>query len=265
MMISSQSIGVQIVATDNPLDAEGSYQAAQDFARSGKHDEAILAYSSAIDADPRHLKARLGRGLALQRLGQHLDAIADFDDVINNHRDWGGTWVAYYSRAGSRLALGQHAEVVEDCDEVIRRNPEYINAFHARGEAWKALGDYDAALSDMNVVLDADPNHPQAYLVRGQIHYDHERWAEAFGDLTQAIEGFGEHSEQTRQCYYLRGLVAHELGDFRVAIDDFSRAIELRPNDPGAYLRRAYAYRELGDDVRADADFQAGSELLLKR
>src|SRR5260370_904922 len=103
-----------------PASAEETYTAAQELAVSGRYAEAIEAYSLALGSAPRHVKARVGRGLGFQRLGEHARAIGDFDAAIAEHPDWAGTFVVYRCRAGSRKALGQHAQAIDDCDEALK-------------------------------------------------------------------------------------------------------------------------------------------------
>jgi tetratricopeptide (TPR) repeat protein len=235
--------------------------AAQDLAASGKYADAIQAYSSAIDGDPGHITARVGRGMALQRVGEHATAIADFDEVISCYGDWPGAFVAYYSRAVSQQALGQNIEAVKNCDEAISRNPELADALYLRGTAQKALGHIDAAVSDIDAVLNLDPGYSEAYLERGKLSYFQHRWQQAVDDFTAAIEHIGVGSQYLRECFYLRGMAAQELGEHRAAIADFTRIIDVVPNDGAAYFRRARSYHELGEHASGDADFQVGTRL----
>jgi tetratricopeptide (TPR) repeat protein len=238
------------------------YEKAQELAVSGRCAEAFDAYSLAIDIDPAHINARCGRGLTLQRLGEHTKAIADFDEVLSCFPDWPGAFVAYYSRAVSRQALGQYVGAIEDCGEAISRDPELIDAFYLRGTLRKALGQIEQAVCDMDVVLDADPGYHEGYCVRGSLYYMQQRWQQAIDDFTAAIERSRNQTEGGRQCMYLRGMAAQELGDHRAAIADFARVIEMFPDDAGAYLRRSRSYAELGEVALADADFKFGSQLM---
>ena len=77
-----------------------------------------------------------------------------------------------------------------------------------------------------------------------------------------AIEQSGNQTEGNRQCIYLRGMAAQELGDHCAAIADFAQVIEMLPDDAGAYLRRSRSYNELGESALADADFKFGSRLM---
>jgi tetratricopeptide (TPR) repeat protein len=238
-----------------------AYSAAQNLAASGLYADAIVAYSAAISGDPDHITARVGRGLAFQRIGEHLKALADFGDVISSYADWPGAFVAYYSRAVSRQALGQTVEAIADCDEAIGRNPEHADALYLRGTARKALGQVEAAISDMDAVLRIDPSYHEAYLVRGGLHYLQQHWEQAVADFTAAIEHLPEGAPNVRECLYLRGMAAQQLGEHSAAIADFTRTIELAPGDGAAYLRRSRSYHEIGKPVLAATDLQVGMRM----
>jgi len=235
-----------------------AYSAAQDLAASGRYSDAIVAYSAAISGDPDHITARVGRGLAFQRIGEHLKALADFDSVISSYTDWPGAFVAYYGRAVSRQALGQTVEAMADCNEAIGRNPEHADALYLRGTARKALGQVEAAICDMDAVLRIDPTYHEAYLVRGGLYHSQQHWEQAVADFTAAMEHIPERAPAVRECLCLRGMAAQQLGEHHVAIADFTRTIELAPGDGAAYLRRSWSYREIGEAASAAADLQAG-------
>lgn len=132
-----------------------------------------------------------------------------------------------------------------------------------RGTARKALGHLGAAISDMDTVLRVDPGYYEAYIQRGKLlHYLQQRWEQAIDDLTAAIEHGIAATENARECFYLRGMAAQELGDHRAAITDFTRTIDLIPSDGGAYLRRWRSYCQIGESALAGADFEVGKRLI---
>jgi tetratricopeptide (TPR) repeat protein len=232
------------------------------LAASRRHADAIEAYSSALAIDPGHIEARCSRGLAFQQIGEHVRAIADFDEVISSYPNWAGSFAAYYGRAGSRQALGQNIEAIEDCDEAIRRNSRLIDSLYLRGMVRKAIGDVEAAINDMNAVLKADAGYREAYFVRGGLHCLRQSWEQAVEDLTAAIELGVAETENGRACFYLRGMAAQELGEHHAAIADFARTIELVPDDGAAYLRRSRSYHEIGESALAAADIRTGTRLM---
>ena len=113
-------------------------------------------------------------------------------------------------------------------------------------------------VSDMDAVLTADPGYREAYLERGKPHYLQQRHERAIDDFTAAIEHGIAATENGRECFYLRGM-AQEVGDHLAAIADFTRIIDLTPDDGRAYLRRSWSYRSIGDSASADADFQVAA------
>ncbi len=65
------------------------------------------------------------------------------------------------------------------------------------------------------------------------------------GNLTQAIEDFTkaiEISPNDLMAYNNRGSAYAQQGNFIQAMSDFTKAIDLSPNDPVAYHNRAVAY-----------------------
>jgi tetratricopeptide (TPR) repeat protein len=244
------------------VSADESYILAQDFAVSGRLADAIEAYTSAINGDPGHINARCGRGLALQRIGEHERAIDDFDAVISSYQDWPGIYIAFYGRAGSQYALGQYVDAIEDCDDTIRRKPQHTDAIYLRGISLKALGDIEHALEDLDVVLRVDATYREAYYSRGTLFYMMGRWEEAIDDFTSFLRHAATTGEDATNCYRLRGIAAHQLGQHEAALKDLSLAIERDPSSATTYLRRSQVYTAMGDSARAEADFKTGNSLM---
>ena len=61
--------------------------------------------------------------------------------------------------------------------------------------------------------------------------------------------------------YNNRGTAYALLGNFKQAIEDFSKAIELNSKFANAYYIRGLCYQELGDEAKAQADFAKAKQL----
>ena len=77
------------------------------------------------------------RGVIYDDLGQHLQAIEDYDDAIRLNPGYAN---AYYNRGNAYADLGQHLQAIEDYDDAIRLNPELVLAYINRGNAHNNLG-----------------------------------------------------------------------------------------------------------------------------
>lgn len=243
-------------------DADSWYAVGQDHNRSGRYAEAVAAYSAALEIDPRHATARLGRGMALQRLGEHETAIHDFTEVIQSFPRWAGLCYAYYGRASSHHALGRLPAVVDDCNEALRSNPENLDALYLRGIALKHLDELERATEDMSGVIEADPTYREAYYTRGTLLMLEGRYEEALADLSTYLNLSSPTDEFAVGCHHLRGVAAFELGQHQAALEYFTLAIEAEPANASSYMRRSQVYRAMGDSERAEADFDKGRSLL---
>ena len=66
---------------------------------------------------------------------------------------------------------------------------------------------------------------------------------------------------QTADVYYNRGISKGKLHDYRGSITDFTKAIELKPDDSEAYYNRGASKAKLQDHKGAIADFTKAIEL----
>lgn len=73
----------------------------------------------------------------------------------------------------------------------------------------------------------------------------------AISDYTKAIE----LDPNNPYPYYHRGLAYYRKGDYSRAISDHAKGIELGPNNASAYYNRGLAYYKKGDFYSAIADF----------
>jgi tetratricopeptide (TPR) repeat protein len=84
-------------------EANSHYQAALALGDSGKPQEAIDAYTKAIDLFPLFFEAMDNRGLTYMELGDWNTAVHDFEQSLRVHRDG---HVAFFSRGECLLKMG---------------------------------------------------------------------------------------------------------------------------------------------------------------
>jgi tetratricopeptide (TPR) repeat protein len=92
-----------------------------------------------------------------------------------------------------------------------------------------------------------------AYFNRGNAYSDKK-------DYKAAIDNYGKAIElQPRNAgfYYNRGRAYRLNGQPDLAVASYSKAIELDPKDANALSNRGHAYRDLGNKEKAIADFRA--------
>ena len=191
------------------------------------YDDALAAYTLALELAPDYALALGGRGDAFRLLGRNAEALADLTRAIELHPNFSA---AYICRARTHYALGRYAEALADYDRFDEIGftgtgsgyAPVIDSEH-RGDICRLLGRYDEALACFGQALDYRPDDAVALSGRGDTLRLLARHAEALTDLT--------------------------------------RAIELDPGLPGAHASRGAVYQALGQDEEARADLARAAEL----
>jgi len=65
-------------------------------------------------------------------------------------------------------------------------------------------------------------------------------------------------------AYFSRGTAYGELGNYREAIKDFDKTIEINPKHADAYYNQGIAYHHLGNKEQALSDYKTAARLGLK-
>ena len=87
----------------------------------------------------------------------------------------------------------------------------------------------------------------------GKAKLENEDYLGAITDLTSAI-GCGTRNQDVALAYLVRGAAYAHVGDYKLAILDYSRVINIRPNSPEAYTNRGLAYQKTGNPELAIVD-----------
>lgn len=114
----------------------------------------------------------------------------------------------YYNRGNTNFRLRFYKAALEDYSEAVRLMPSFVMALANRGNSLSALGRLDEALASLDAAAALEPNNPYVLFNRGFV-YGRKR-------------------------------------DYAAAQVDFTKVLEMNPNDVDALVLRAAAYRSLG-------------------
>jgi tetratricopeptide (TPR) repeat protein len=111
----------------------------------------------------------------------------------------------------------------EEEDNRINLIATYMN----RGNIHIARREPELALADFNAVTELDEQNAEARLNRGVAMVMLENYGPAIAVLTDALSlGVNE----PHKAYYTRGAAREQLGDLRGALEDYTTALEIRPD-----------------------------------
>jgi tetratricopeptide (TPR) repeat protein/tRNA A-37 threonylcarbamoyl transferase component Bud32 len=239
----------------------------------------------------------VNRGLTRFQRGQLDQATADYRTAIGLKKD---PFLAHAELAHVDQKQDRPAEAIEEFTRAIAVKPDWAPLYRGRAEVRQARADSTpadrrAALADLEMAISHEqPDNP----VLAQDHTNRGKLLEREGRLEEALEesqlalgvlaNYGEahvlriqillklmrYDDVIRSCdvalaqgkkssllYELRGLAHAARDDYPGAVQDYSRALELRPDDRGPLLRRGWAYLVVDAPRLALVDFDAAIRL----
>lgn len=217
-----------------------------------KMHEAIADYNKAVELNPRYAKAYENRGKAYEFLGDAEKSAADLSRAKQIKRSDKGV-DKIIAEAESLRKAGKFTEALELYNQAAETYPDSQNIYVNRGNIYNDdLQDYDAAIADYNAALAINPRFARAYLNRGLAYNRLDKRAEAIADFDKAIE----LAPNFALAYNNRAWTNYELGNYDESIIDADKALKLKPNEVMFYDTRACAYKGLQryDDALADLD-----------
>lgn len=135
-------------------DTSGTMKRAEQLAAANKLEDAVAAYTEAVEADPHNWKAFAARAGIYSRL--QLGALAEAD---NDHAVEAAPKASepLMTRGVDRFFKKRYAEAIRDLDAAIRLDPENADLYHWRGCAYAQSDQCDKAVADFTQVIDRDP------------------------------------------------------------------------------------------------------------
>jgi tetratricopeptide (TPR) repeat protein len=112
-------------------------------------DAAIEDFKSAIGQDPNLGEAHAALGTIYRDRGDVTRAMNELNVAIQV----GGSTDAFYQRGQLHESLGQHKEAIQDYDAAIHEQPDAPYVYRARAMARDAMGDRAAASADRRQAL----------------------------------------------------------------------------------------------------------------
>ncbi|MES2696325.1 MAG: M48 family metalloprotease [Verrucomicrobiota bacterium] len=213
---------------------------------------ALSDYDEALKLDPKHEWIYLDRGILRTRLGDPKGALEDFAKVKDTSRH---TAVFYFERGLAQHHLNQTSPALESYSRAIRAGLDkslQAAVYANRGILYNRKNDHQAAASDFTTVLGLEPANWEARLGRATARRRLGEPGAALVDIEQAMQGGADEARALRE----RGHIRWALENYREALSDFDRLIELKA-ETSSYRARGLLYFCLADWSRAEANLNS--------
>lgn len=229
-------------------DAELYYFSGNEWHLYGDNPLALVRLTTSINMKNKFLEAyrvRMGVHMALM---QYEDALNDGKRCLKlkeNER-------AYYELAQVYEKLEMYNEAEEAYRQSIQKNRRIVATHFSFAQLLFQQESYEDAGNEVNEVLQIDPQHLEGILLQSQI-------LSAMGNYLKASETLSMASVQYSDeplIYIYRGDINNKMNQSSYAIIDYSKAIELDPENAEIYYKRGEAYEAIRDYENALADYE---------
>jgi tetratricopeptide (TPR) repeat protein len=219
---------------------------------------ALVNYGRALTVDPTagvgEMRATLLRRASLyESVKDFAKAEADLTAALQLEPPVAGL---YADRGYFYMRQGRFADALADFLAGARLDPDNGRFRFAAGRVEAALSNYSAALTFYDEAIRLSARDAGFYLARAEafIHLDQPR--RAWADYDHAIDIKIPRSIDRYFAFLGRGYASLMLADYRGAIADFDRALEIDPRAVSALLWRGYAREQGGQADLALDDYE---------
>jgi serine/threonine protein kinase len=270
------------------MSGEEHFEEAHSLMNQGRWSNAIEALDSAIEAgfenaDVYGLRAyaKLNRGNAIPALDDFTLAIELNENIFEYWRDRGYTKyelgdlvgalddliraleintvdpIGYRYRARVFSGLGGVVEAIDDALQALILDPENFENYMVLYEVYRVEESpprqAEQAMEFLEIAIELEPTNPEIHLLRGDIF-----WFE-WNDEINALNEYNQAVEHAHpgwpDPFDRRGFFYTQIGRCDLAVDDYSRYIEMDPENPYAVMGRGECFDQLGELDPARSDF----------
>jgi tetratricopeptide (TPR) repeat protein len=221
---------------------------AQSYYLNGDRKEAIDLYRE-LAVKEGYRQALLGLGEALDDTGDHLGALAAYDEFLATERQDRNRAIAHVKRSLTLSHMHQHDKALNEYEEALKYAPRDVLILVHKGLELAESEDLDLGIAQIQSTVDQNQNSdslPFAILQLGAL-------LERKGDWRGASDEY-QMAAQLRPTYVEAHLkLAHALvheGKRAQAFDEYTRVAKLSASDLERGYSRMFANQWLANDLR---------------
>jgi tetratricopeptide (TPR) repeat protein len=211
-------------------------------------DEADADFASLIEWDPYYVEYHTDRANLSRRRGDIAAALAGYDRAIEVSAPLPEL---FYNRADLRAQRDDVDGALADLDHLLDMEPEFAPGRVLRGTLLLEAGNVDGALEDVRAGLEAEPDDPRLLSLLALVQ-------QAGGASQDALASFGRAlavDPSFTPALVDRAVLAFELGNLDLALDDLTRALELAGDNADILFNRGFALEHTRRHEDAVRDF----------
>ena len=217
----------QDVATKRPDNVRAYVSLGVTLGEAGRHEEALRAYSQALQLDPGEKEAQANMGRALAKLERYDDAVAAYEKAVSLSPD---DTTVRYNLGIAWEGAGRIDKAIECYKRVLQDNPDHLLARLSMGVCLEQSGDLAGAIEAYRGVLAAKPGNVEVRCNVASCLARMGKLDESAAECRRALE-IGPASVLGWQ---ILGDVMLKMGRLREALDAYRHVVKLDPTSADA-------------------------------
>lgn len=233
----------------------------QDYDRPEKVDDAIAAFRSSLEADPRFALAYASLGQAYMQKyasGHASESVPAAKDACSRAAELDSNSADGEICMGMVLnSTGEYESAAQHLEHAVKIDPTRDESYSLLGGAYEKLKQLDKAESLMKTAIALRPQYWAGYSRLGVFYFHHGRPEEAI----QQFQRVTSLAPDSYMGYSNLGGAYVKAGKYPEAIDAFQRSIGIRPSAPalsnlGAVYFYQHRYQEAAEAYMRAADLR---------
>ncbi|TRY89680.1 hypothetical protein DNTS_010125, partial [Danionella cerebrum] len=194
--------------------------------------------SEAISLEPYLLDAYWHRHRIYLLRNDPERALDDLNIILVNNKKHADALMSraeiYKQRGETTLALFCYTQALEV-------KPDDAEIYFRRGKMYNAMGMNHLAMEDYFKTFNLDSTRTDALMIHGIHGFQNCNWTESLEDFSLILK----QEPKNHKARTYRGRIFSKLGHFEKAVEDFTLAVHLNPNDWLAFYHRGCLLREI--------------------
>ncbi len=191
-------------------DAKLYLKRAETYFKLRQFDTAVDDFTTALKLNDHLDDAYFGRGMALGRMGNINEGIADLSTYIERHPK---SSLAYTKRGIRHLWKGDRENAEKDLRQALALNPRNAEAHDDLGVICAQRGDYDIAAAHFLDTIKYDPSYQKGYHNLAMVYYLTNRNPQALKAVDAALKLLPE----SRDSVLLKAAILENMGQTQQA------------------------------------------------
>lgn len=167
--------------------------------------------------------------------------------------------IAYYNQSLIYFNQKNYTQSINYAQQSLEQQAEHANAYQMIGSSYKAQRNYAEAIKAYTRAIEYSKKPADVYAARAWVYNDLHDHKNRLADMKKAVELAPDNARYQFQCGKYKQEVNQE--EFKTALENYNKAIELKPDYTEAYTERAAYYMTFRQFAKALPDLEKAKSL----